>query len=172
MTLGHNPAHADGLAGLVRRRDRQQPAGGSDLPTGGVVPCAGDHGGFVGNEPLLVVSMLVGAGFALALSLLVGSMLQTTGAAGAVVSLDTFAFIVSAIVIPLAPYLGGATPIMQLIKALPTYYIAEGAYTATRSQGSFSGHLHDVGVTLGSTIVALLLMAWVLRRQAAVTGAI
>jgi hypothetical protein len=55
---------------------------------------------------------------------------------------------------------------MQSIKASPTYFMVEGAHTATRSQGSFSGHLLDVSITPGATIVVLLLTAWVLPPQA------
>jgi ABC-2 type transport system permease protein len=72
---------------------------------------------------------------------------------------------------PLGQLLGN-NPAAWVAKALPTYYIVEGAYNASQELGSFGSNLLDVGVTLGNTIILLVVSAWVLRRQAAVAAVI
>lgn len=63
-------------------------------------------------------------------------------------------------------------PALWIAKVLPTYYIAQGAHDASQNLGSFGSNLLDVGVILGSTIVLLVVSAWVLRRQSAVAAMI
>jgi ABC-2 type transport system permease protein len=72
---------------------------------------------------------------------------------------------------PLGQLLGNI-PVSWAAKALPTYYIAEGVYNASQAPGSFGSHVLDIGVILGSTIILLVVSAWVLRRQSAVTASI
>jgi ABC-2 type transport system permease protein len=86
-------------------------------------------------------------------------------------TLAIFVFIIPAVFIPLTPFLGG-NPISQLIKVLPTYYLADGVFNALIQQGTFAGDALDVSVTLGCAVVVFLLTAWVLRRQAAVAATI
>ncbi len=128
-------------------------------------------GGFAGNFPLLLLYTLFGACLALALGLLIGTVFQTASAAGAISGLAILIFILPAIVIPLAPLLAN-NPLTVLVRALPTYYIADGANNAVQRQGSFGSNLLDVGVILGSAILVFLLTARILRRQVSVTGAI
>jgi ABC-2 type transport system permease protein len=128
-------------------------------------------GGFSGNVQLMLLYLLVGAAFALSVGLLIGSLLGTAAAAGGVEIIPIFAFIIPAVFIPLAPFLG-ANPIAQLIKILPSYYMSDGAFNALQKQGTFNGNVLDVGVTLGCAAITLLLTLWVLRRQSAVAATI
>jgi len=66
----------------------------------------------------------------------------------------------------------GNSPVVQIIKILPTYYMADGISNAMMGQGTFSSNLLDISVTLGSTIVLLMIAAWTLRRQASVVATI
>src|SRR5262249_54422012 len=81
--------------------------------------------GFTGNVPLLVLYMLVGSCFSLALGLFFGSVMQTTGAVGPVAGLASLAFILPAAIISLTSLVGAANAITHIVKALPTYYLAE-----------------------------------------------
>jgi ABC-type branched-subunit amino acid transport system ATPase component len=65
-----------------------------------------------------------------------------------------------------------SSPAYQIARILPTYYIAEGAYNASRNLGSLGSNLLDAGVILGSTLVLLAISVWVLRRQSAVLALI
>jgi ABC-2 type transport system permease protein len=128
-------------------------------------------GGFAGNVPLLLLYVLLGACFSLVTGLLLGSILQTAGSAGAIEFIPIFAFIVPAIFIPLVQNLSG-NPIQQIIKFFPTYYFAHGVYDAMQSQGSFGVNLLDVGITSGCIAAIFLLTLWILRRQSAVAATI
>jgi hypothetical protein len=41
-----------------------------------------------------------------------------------------------------------------------------------QNQGTFSGHLLDLGIVLGSTLLLLALTTWILRRQSSVAASI
>jgi len=66
----------------------------------------------------------------------------------------------------------GSNPFTQLIKVLPTYYIADGAVNAIQGQATFSATLLDVSVILASIVLLFLVAVWSLRRQAAVVSTI
>ena len=128
-------------------------------------------GGFVGNTPLILLYTLLGGSFAVVVGLLLGSVLQTASAAGGLEIPIIFAFIIPGIFIPLAGvgYLS-SNPILQIIKILPTYYFVDGVYNAIQNQGSLGGNALDIGVTVGSVLIILLLSLWGLRRQASVAA--
>lgn len=131
------------------------------------------QGGLTGNIPLVLLYILLGALFALALGLLIGSIFETTTAASAVSGLALFILILPGIFVgTLGQLVGNGSPVVQISRFVPTYYVAEGALNAQQRQGSFSGNLLDVGVIVGSTVVILLLSVWLVRRQAAVIGTI
>jgi len=48
----------------------------------------------------------------------------------------------------------------------------DGAYNATQNLGSLSSNMLDIAVILGSTVVLMVISAWMLRRQSAVGEAI
>lgn len=130
------------------------------------------EGGFTGQIPLILLYMLLGSCLSLALGLLLGGIFQTASTAGAVGGMLMFIYIIPAIFTgPLATLLGNS-PLLTLIKILPTYYIADGAYNAMQNQGTLNGHLLDIGVLLGTTLALIAITTWVLRRQSSVVASI
>lgn len=80
-----------------------------------------------------------------------------------------FAFIIPGIFVPLAPFLNSSA-ITQIIKILPTYYVADGVSNALQKQGSFSSNVIDISVTLGCALVIFTGTVWLLRRRAQVAA--
>ncbi|HLJ80935.1 MAG TPA: hypothetical protein VKT52_05565, partial [Ktedonobacterales bacterium] len=78
---------------------------------------------------------------------------------------------IPAIFVPLIPILNGSA-ITQIIKILPTYYLAEGVNNALQHQGSFSSNVTDISITLGCALVIFVGTVWLLRRQAQVAAAL
>ncbi len=129
-------------------------------------------GGFGGNMALMLLYLALGGALAISVGLLIGSLVDNAAALGGLQIVPILAFIIPAIFIALAPYIGSGSPILQIIKFLPPYYVFDGAYNALKNQGTFGGNVVDIGVTLGCTAIAVLLTLWVLRRQSAVVAAI
>ncbi|HEU5379542.1 MAG TPA: ABC transporter permease [Ktedonobacteraceae bacterium] len=130
------------------------------------------QGGLRGQISLVLLYALLGSCFSLALGLLFGGIFSTTSAAGAVGGFVSMIYIVPVLFVGPLSSLFSVSPVTQAIKVLPTYYIAEGAYNAMQSQGSLNSHLLDISIALASTIVLVMLTAWLLRRQASVAAAI
>lgn len=128
-------------------------------------------GAYSGNAPLLLLYVLCGIVLALTIGLLVGITLNTAGAVGGPITVAAFAFIIPAIFVPLTPYLNSSA-IIQILKLLPTYYVAEGISNALNSSGSFSTNAIDIGITLGTALVIFVGTVWLLRRQAQVAAAL
>jgi ABC-2 type transport system permease protein len=132
----------------------------------------GIKGGFTGQIPLLLLFALLGACFSVALGLLVGCFFQTTSATGAFSGMISFIYILPIFFVGPFVQLLGSSPFTAIIKALPTYYIADGAVNAIQSQSTVSGTLLDAGVILGVIVVLFIVSVWTLRRQAAVVSTI
>ena len=64
------------------------------------------------------------------------------------------------------------SPIVQVMRIVPTYYIADGIYNAIQNQGTWGNTLLDIGVIVGCILVLLAVSIWMLRRQASVAAAI
>ncbi|HLZ60823.1 MAG TPA: ABC transporter permease [Ktedonosporobacter sp.] len=128
-------------------------------------------GGFEGTIALLLLYIVLGACLGLALGLLFGVIFQTASAANLASGLSVFIFILPAVIIPLAPFIAGNI-ILDLVKVLPTYYLADGVNNAIQHVGSFTSNLLDGGVILATTLVLLLVTVWILRRQTSVAGTI
>jgi ABC-2 type transport system permease protein len=129
-------------------------------------------GAFTGQVGLIVLYIVLGGFFSVALGLLFGAAFNTVSAATAVEAPVMLVYIVAGIFVgPLGQLLGN-NPALLLARLLPTYYIAQGAYNATQQAGALGTNLLDVGVILGSTLILLAASAWVLRRQSQVAGAI
>ena len=130
-------------------------------------------GGFSGSQiPLLLLFALLGSCFSVALGLLVGSLVQTTSASGAFSGTLSFIYILPAFFVgPFAQLLGGS-PITQIIKILPTYYLADGTANAILSTSNLGQLALDAGIAIASIVALLLLAVWTLRRQAAVVSVI
>lgn len=127
------------------------------------------EGGFIGNVPLLLLFVLLGALFSIAVGLVIGCFFQTTNATGAAGGMISFLYIIPIFFVgPFAQLFASA--LFPLIKILPTYYIASGVSDAISNQNTFAGVLLNAGI-LGGIIVALFVFAvWILRRQAIVTA--
>lgn len=128
--------------------------------------------GFNGNIPVLLLFIALGACFSLALGLLAGCIFQTMSAAGGFIGIMSILYVASSIFVgPLGVLLGGGL-IAQVLRALPTYYIAQGAYEAVQNLSTPGSVLLDGGIVLGCTVVVLAAAVWALRRQAAVAATI
>ncbi|HEU5226366.1 MAG TPA: ABC transporter permease [Ktedonobacteraceae bacterium] len=128
--------------------------------------------GFVGNIPMMLLFVLLGSCFALALGLLAGSIFETTGALGGFISIVSILFTVSTFFTGPLGTLLGSNPVAQLIRILPSYYVADGAFNALQNQSALPSVLFDGGIVLSCTIVVLGIALWLLRRQASVVAAI
>ncbi|HXR66678.1 MAG TPA: ABC transporter permease [Ktedonobacteraceae bacterium] len=129
-------------------------------------------GGFTGLVPLVLLYTLLGSCLSLAIGLLLGATFQTAGTAGAIGGMLSFIYILPAVFSGPLGALFGNNPIIQVMKVFPTYYIADGVYNAMQNQGTFGGHLLDLGIVLGSTLLLLALTTWILRRQSSVAASI
>lgn len=58
------------------------------------------------------------------------------------------------------------------MRALPTYYMADGLLNALQGQSAIGGVFLDLGITLGCTLLCLGAAIWILHRQIAVTASI
>lgn len=128
--------------------------------------------GFIGNIAVLLLFMLLGSCFALALGLLAGSIFETTSALGGFISITSILFTVSAFFTGPLGTLLGSNPVAQVVKILPTYYVADGAFNALQNQNALTYILFDGGIVLACTVVVLGLALWLLRRQASIVAAI
>lgn len=132
----------------------------------------GIKGGYTGEVPLVLLFVLLGSCFSVSLGLLIGSIFQTTTATGAFSGMISFIYILPIFFVGPFVRLLGSNPFTQLIKVLPTYYIADGAINAIQGQATFSTTLLDVSVILASIVLLFLVAVWSLRRQAAVVSTI
>ena len=130
------------------------------------------QGGFSGQVPLLLLFTLLSACFGLVIGLFFGCICQTNGTLGTFVGLMSFAYTLPALVIgPLYTVVQGSL-LEQMIRVLPTYYMADSFLKAIQNQASLANTLPDIVILLGGTVLFFLLAIWALRRQSAVIGAI
>jgi ABC-2 type transport system permease protein len=128
--------------------------------------------GIGGQIPLLLLFTLLGSLFSISVGLLVGSIINTTNAAGAFGGVMSFLYVLPLFFVGTIAQLLGASPVTQLIKILPTYYIADGASNAVSNANALPATMLDISVTVGVTLVLVLLSLWTLRRQAVVVSMI
>lgn len=127
-------------------------------------------GGFVGQVPLLLFFVLLGTCFAMSLGLLAGSIFQTTSATGAFGGIVGFIFIVPVFFV--SPFLTGDGLATQVMKLLPTYYIAEGIFNALTNVANQTILALDIGVVVASTAILFGASVFALRRQTAVIATV
>ncbi|HEY7415287.1 MAG TPA: ABC transporter permease [Ktedonobacteraceae bacterium] len=128
--------------------------------------------GFFGNVPVLILFALLGVSFALSLGLFAGGLFQSNGALSGFTSIVSFVLVLPGVIVGLAPLIGNNSPILQILKILPTYYIAQGAYDALNNQSSLNSILFNGGIVLAWTIILCFGAVYALRRQAQVVGTI
>jgi ABC-2 type transport system permease protein len=128
--------------------------------------------GFTGQVPLLLLFLVLGALFGGVLGLLLGSIFKTQSATGALAGMISLLFIVPSFFVGPLGQLFQGNAVTNVIKAVPTYYLAEGIINALGSQTTPESLALDVGV-VGACILVLFVGAlWLLRRQAAVVSTI
>jgi ABC-2 type transport system permease protein len=137
-----------------------------------VLIALGITGGFTGQVPLVLLFALLGSLFSVSLGLLIGSIFQTTTATGAFSGMISFIYILPVFFAGSFGQLLGNNPFSQAIKALPTYYIADGAANAMQAQSTFNGTVLDLSIVLASIVALFLVAVWLLRRQAVVVSTI
>ncbi len=122
-------------------------------------------GGFVEQIPLLLLFILLGSLFSISVGLLVGSLANTSGAVHAICGVMSFLYILPLFFVgPLAQLLGNSA-FNQIIKILPTYYIADGAANAISSVSTLSVTVLDTSAIIGFILALALLSLYELRRQ-------
>jgi len=119
------------------------------------------QGGWIGNIFQTLCFITLGTCFSMALGLLISSKIQTLSAAGAICGIGSFMYTVPSIFVgPLGQLFGKASPFLQVLKILPTYYLADGIFNALQNQGSLEDSLLDSGIVLASSIIVLVLALW------------
>ncbi len=129
-------------------------------------------GGYTGQVGLVLLFALLGACFSLALGLVIGTVFETSASASGVSGVVILIYSVAGLFIGPLSQLLGSSPVTVIIKALPIYYVADGAYNAMVNSGTLASVLLDGGVVAGSTLLLLAVATWLLRRQAAVAATI
>jgi ABC-2 type transport system permease protein len=128
--------------------------------------------GFVGNLPLVFLFVLLIASFGLALSLFAGSIFRTTSGLGGFLGVVSLLFVIPAVFSSSLGMMFGNSLVLRFMRALPTYYMADGLLNALQGQGAIGSILLDLLITLGCTLLCLSAAIWILHRQAAVTASI
>lgn len=123
-------------------------------------------GGFGDQILLLLLFILLGSLFSVATGLLIGSLVNTTGAVQAFCGVMSFLYILPLFFVGPFAQLVGSSAFNQIIKILPTYYIADGAANAITTISMLSTTLVDMSVIIGFIIALSLLSLYELRRQA------
>jgi ABC-2 type transport system permease protein len=128
--------------------------------------------GIGGQIPMLLLFILLGSFFSVSAGLLIGSFVNTTGAASASCGVMSFLYVLPLFFVGPFAQLLGSSAFTQIIKILPTYYIADGASNAITSANALSTTILDMSVTIGFILALMLLSLYELRRQAALVSAI
>ena len=129
-------------------------------------------GGFGGQILLLLLFILLGSLFSVSTGLLIGSLANTTGAVQASCAVMSFLSILPLFFVGPFAQLLGSSAFNQIIKILPTYYIADGAANAITSTSTLSATILDASVIVGFILVLALLSLYELRRQVALVSAL
>lgn len=136
-----------------------------------VIVALGEH---TGNIALLVPFILLGSVLYLALGLLLGCIFKTaTAATGVGGGIGSVLILLPAILAgPFGQLVLGNSSFGQVLKVLPTYYIADALYIALLNQNRPGSLLLDVGVLCACIAALFMLAVWALRRQATVAAGI
>jgi ABC-2 type transport system permease protein len=128
--------------------------------------------GFYGQVPLLLLFLLLGALLGGAIGLLLGSIFKTQSAAGALAGMISFLFLIPSFFVGPLGQLFQSNPVAGVMKAVPTYYLAEGIINALEGQTTSQRLALDVGIVAACTALLFAGALWALRRQAAVVSTI
>lgn len=129
--------------------------------------------GYTGQIPLVLFFAVLGSCFSVAVGALAGSIFKTQGASGAFSGIGSFLYIIPVFFVgPFSTLLGTSGGVAQVVKALPTYWLADGIINAMMNQSVLGTVLLDAGIVIASTLLLFMLAVWSLRRQASVVSAI
>lgn len=136
-----------------------------------VIVALGEH---TGNIALLVPFILLGSMLYLALGLLLGCIFQTaTAATGVGGGIGSVLILLPAVLAgPFGQLVLGNSSFGQVLKVLPTYYLADALYIALLNQNRPGSLLLNVGVLCACILALFMLAVWALRRQATVAAGI
>ena len=129
-------------------------------------------GGFGGQVLLLLFFILLSSLFSISTGLLIGSLANTTGAVHAICGALSFLYILPLFFVGPLTQILGSSAFNQIIKILPTYYIADGAANAITSTSALSTTIVDASVAIGFILALALLSLYELRRQVALVSAL
>lgn len=124
--------------------------------------------GFRGQVGCVLLFVLLGSALSSMLGLLVGSLLRTMSASGALTGLVALVYLVPGLFAGPLEAAFRASPLVQALEVLPTHYLAQGLLDALQNQGTLGGLLLDASILLFCTLGPFALAVWVLRRQASV----
>lgn len=128
--------------------------------------------GYVGQVPLVLLFALLGSCLSVLLGLLLGSIFKTTSAAGALSGMLSFFYIVPVFFVGPFDQVLQNNPVAEAMRAVPTYYLADGAINALQDRSVTGQIMLDVGVVLASIIALFVAALWTVRRQASVASTI
>jgi ABC-2 type transport system permease protein len=129
-------------------------------------------GSFTGNIPLILLYVFVGACFSLSTGLLLGSLINSMQSANTLSGFIAIIFTLGGIFVGQLGELLGNSPILKIVRFIPTYYLADGVINASQNIGTLGSNLLDISILLAGTVVFLAISIWALRRQSAVLAMI
>ena len=113
----------------------------------------------VGNWPLMLLTILLGLVFVVAIGLLMGSLFETT------MQVNTWASSVLLILlVPSFPSLGLPAALDTVMRVIPTYYLTE-ALKLSLAGGASSRIWGHLAVILVCTVIAFFAAVWALHRR-------
>jgi ABC-2 type transport system permease protein len=125
-----------------------------------------------GQIPLVLLYALLGAIFALTIGIVFGAIFKTTAAAGGIASIISLFYFIPAFFVGPMGQIFGNNLVAEIAKVLPTYYIAEGVYSASQGHADWGSSLLGLSVIIGSIVIIFGIALWALRRQASVMNEI
>jgi ABC-2 type transport system permease protein len=127
---------------------------------------------FVGQVGVVLLFVVLGAAFGVALGLLVGSLFRTSASTGLFTGLIALVYFFPAFLAgPFAHFFIGS-PLLWIVRLVPTYYLAEGLLSGLQQQATAGGVALESSVVLGTTLALFGAAVWTLRRQATVVASI
>jgi ABC-2 type transport system permease protein len=129
-------------------------------------------GSFTGDIPLILLYVLVGACFSLSTGLLLGSLINSMQSANTLSGFIAIIFTMGGIFVGQLGELLGNSPVLKIVRFIPTYYLADGVINASQSIGTLGGNLLNISILLAGTVVFLAFSIWALHRQSAVLAMI
>lgn len=123
---------------------------------------------FTEQTMIIALFILLGACLTVAMGLLVGSVFRSIHVGGPFTGMIALFFLVPAFFAGLFGQMGDGGLLQQVIRFLPTYYLADGLLAALQNAATLQQVVADGAVVLGTALAFFAAAVWVLRRQTAV----